>query len=116
MAARQALVNRTRDELLSPGAESFDTFVSRLIGLMGRADIGNGAIIEPCNSIHTCFMRVPIDVAFLDDDDRVLAVFPAFPTWRFTPVVRGARRVVELAAGRLGRTVTGDQIDRRPCA
>lgn len=110
------MFNRTREELLSPGAEHFDTFSSRLIGLMGRADIGDGAIIEPCNSIHSCFMRVPIDVAFLDADDRVLAVYSAFPTWRFTPVVRGARRVVELAAGRLARTVAGDQIDRRPCA
>lgn len=110
------MFNRTRDELLSPGAEHFHTFMSRLVGLMGRVDIGDGAIFEPCNGIHTCFMRVPIDVAFLDADDRVLAVFPAFPTWRFTPVVRSARRVVELAPGRLGRTVAGDQIDRRPCA
>jgi len=114
--ANLVLVNRTRGEELSPGASLCDSFMSRLIGLMGRANIGAGALIEPCNSIHTCFMRAPIDVAFLDADGKVLALFPALPPWRFTPVVRGARAAVELAAGGLGRTEAGDQIDRRRCA
>ena len=43
-------------------------------------------------------MRFPIDVVFLDGDDRVLEVVPHLAPWRAAGV-KGARSVLELAAG-----------------
>ncbi len=108
--------NHTRGHLISEGAEVCDRFSSRLLGLAGRSDVGDGVIIEPCNGIHTCFMLAPIDAAFLDADDRVCALYPGLRPWRFTRLVGGARRVVEVAAGRLGPTAVGDRIECSPCA
>ena len=46
----------------------------RLRGLMGRRGLapGEGLLLRPTPSIHTWFMRFPIDAVFLDADLRVL--------------------------------------------
>lgn len=76
----------------------------RMRGLLGRADLpaGDGILLRPAGSVHTFFMRFPIDVVFLDRDDVVLGVEPALPPWR-TAARRGAKAVVELAAGECER-------------
>jgi uncharacterized membrane protein (UPF0127 family)/Flp pilus assembly protein protease CpaA len=73
---------------------------SRLRGLMGRRalDGGEGMILRPAGSIHTCFMRFPIDAVFLGADGEVLRVRPNLAPWRAAGA-RGARAVLELAAG-----------------
>jgi uncharacterized membrane protein (UPF0127 family) len=44
---------------------------------------GHGLLFRPAKGIHTQFMRFPIDVVFLDKDDRVTKVREAMPPWRF---------------------------------
>ena len=46
-----------------------ETAGTRAKGLLGRAgmDPGEALWIVPCSSIHTFFMRFPIDVLFLDE-------------------------------------------------
>ncbi len=82
--------------------ERAETAFARMRGLLGRPGLppGEGMIIERCSSIHTFFMRFPLDVLFLDARDTVQRVARGVPPWRllFAP---GARRVVELAAGAL---------------
>src|ERR671936_275622 len=69
-----------------------DRPLSRLMGLMGRRRLprGHGLLLRPSPSIHTCFMRFPIDAVFLSADLEVLAVRHALPAWR-TAGQRGAR-------------------------
>ncbi len=76
----------------------------RLKGLLGRSSLppGEGILLSPASSIHTFFMRFPIDVVFLDRDLRVVAVREAVPPWR-TAGKRGARSTLELAAGEVRR-------------
>ena len=80
------------------------TPVLRLRGLLGRKELpaGEGILLRPCASVHTMFMRFPIDVVFCDGDLRVLAVAPAVPTWRMRGQ-RGAKVAIELAAGEAAR-------------
>jgi uncharacterized membrane protein (UPF0127 family) len=88
-----------------------DSPVLRLKGLLGRNELrpGEGMLIRPARSIHTCFMRFPIDAVFLDSDLRVLAVVLGVKPWRIA-TVRGAHAVLELAAGECKRADirTGD--------
>ena len=57
--------------------------MSRLAGLMGKKEIGGNALWFPdCRSIHTCFMRIPIDVAFLDRERRVVRKLERLRAWR----------------------------------
>lgn len=76
----------------------------RMRGLLGRAGLpaGEGILLRPAGSVHTFFMRFPIDVVFLDREQRVVGIEPALPPWR-TSGRRGAKAVVELAAGEAAR-------------
>jgi uncharacterized protein len=77
-----------------------DGFVSRLRGLLGRSALepGEGLLLTPSSSVHTFFMRFAIDVVFLDRSLRVVGVSAEVRPWRFAGR-RGARQVLELAAG-----------------
>ena len=106
--------NGTRDCILADRAERASTFVQRLVGLLGRASlpVGEALLITPCNSIHTFFMRMPIDVVFLDAQDTVVRLLHALPPWRATRPIPAACAVLELPAGTLAATGTqeGDRL------
>jgi uncharacterized protein len=71
---------------------------------MGRRGLapGEGLLLKPTPSIHTCFMRFPIDAVFLDAELRVLDVKPHLRPWRFAGR-RHTRAVLELAGGEAQR-------------
>ncbi|XXF76412.1 DUF192 domain-containing protein [Myxococcaceae bacterium GXIMD 01537] len=100
---RLTVKNVTREKLLADKAWRAVSFMERFKGLMGRPtlDFGEGLHINPCNSIHTFFMRIPIDVAFLDPSGVIVKQFSALPPWRATSMYRQARTVLELPAGTL---------------
>jgi len=110
--------NETRQRLLADGAERATSFLQRFKGLMGRRSmaVGEGLHIVPCNSIHTFFMRIPIDVLFLDAQGRIVKQMPALPPWRATSVYFQARSVLELPAGVLAASGTqeGDVLHFEP--
>ena len=76
----------------------------RMRGLLGRDDLatGEGMLIKPAPSVHTFFMRFPIDVLFLDRDMRVLRIARELRPWRMA-ACRKARAVLELPAGEAER-------------
>lgn len=108
--------NVSRGLLLGDSVRRADTFVQRLLGLMFRPPLlpGEGLWIEPCSSVHTHFMRFPIDVAFVDREGYVLRVMPHLRPWRLSPIVARAAAALELPAGALGETAVGDRITLCP--
>jgi len=89
----------------------------RLRGLLGSPPPapGQALLLTPCASVHTAFMRYPIDVVFVDRHGRILKVVDALPPWR-TAVCLSANQTLELAAGearRVGLT-PGMMIDLIP--
>ncbi len=109
------LVNRRNGAVLARQVERAVSVRARLRGLLGRTALPEGAalVIEPCTSIHTFFMRFPIDVAFVARDGRVLRAISDLRPWRATRLYPAAALVVELPAGTLQRTQTrdGDGLD-----
>jgi len=73
---------------------------ARMRGLLGRRGLesGEGMLLRPTGSVHTFFMRFPIDVVFLSRDGEVLRIAQALSPWR-TAGARRAKVVLELAAG-----------------
>jgi uncharacterized protein len=88
------------------------TPLRRARGLLGRRGPGAPLLLAPARSVHTCGMRRPIDVVFLDADLRVVKVAARLRPWRLA----GARRAVaalELAPG-TARVRPGDRYELRP--
>jgi uncharacterized membrane protein (UPF0127 family) len=81
-----------------------DTTFRRLRGLLGRRELrpGDGLVLRPGWSIHTAFLFFPIDVVFVNADQVVIKVVRNLKPWRAS-TCRGARDVVELAAGEADR-------------
>jgi uncharacterized membrane protein (UPF0127 family) len=73
-------------------------------GLLGRRGLegGEGLLLRPASSVHTFFMRFPIDVVFLGRGGEVLKIATRLRPWR-TAAARGAKAVVELAPGEAER-------------
>ena len=67
-----------------------------------RSSRDEGLLLRPANSVHTAFMRFPIDVVFLDGELTVLDVVEDVPPWRMK-ARKGARAVLELGAGEAAR-------------
>ena len=98
---RYRVTNQTRNTLLGDRVARADTFLRRLRGLMGVSALpmGAGLHLDPCTSVHTFFMRIPIDVLFLDRQSKVVDLCYALPPWRMSRFYRSARSVLEVPAG-----------------
>jgi uncharacterized membrane protein (UPF0127 family) len=81
-----------------------DTTFRRLRGLLGQRELspGDGIVLRPGWSIHTAFMSFAIDVVYVSADQVVIKVVHNLKPWRAS-TCRGARDVVELAAGEAAR-------------
>ena len=92
---------------------------SRNRGLLGRdhLDAGAGLVIVPCSSVHTFFMRFPIDVLFIRRDGTVVKCVRDLRPWRIA-LAPGAYAVVEIPAGTLkdSGTERGDRVVFEPGA
>ncbi len=90
---------RSQRQVAARVETAFDS-ATRNKGLLGRDALAadTALILAPCNSIHTFFMRFPIDALFVARDGRVIKVRRAMPAWRIAIALR-AYAVVELAAG-----------------
>jgi uncharacterized membrane protein (UPF0127 family) len=77
---------------------------SRARGLLGARGLprGEGLWLQPAASIHMFFMRFAIDAVFVDRHGVVRKVAAGLRPWRVAGC-RGARSVLELAAGEAGR-------------
>ncbi|MDC1174839.1 DUF192 domain-containing protein [Bacteriovoracaceae bacterium] len=87
---------------------------TRMKGLMFSESLGefDGLLITPCNSIHTFFMKYPIDVVFLSKDYKVVKVRRNIKPWRMTGIYFGAFQVLEMNAGTLSPDINpGDQLE-----
>jgi uncharacterized protein len=90
-----------------------DRLLPRMRGVIGwrRLREGEGVLLRPTFSIHTAFVRFPIDAVFLDRELKVMKVAHDMKPWRLKGFW-GASSVLELAAGecrRLG-VETGDRL------
>ena len=108
-----ALVNERTDKLVADVVELAVTRRSRRKGLLGREGLpsSSGMVLAPCFSIHTAFMRFPIDVLFVARDGRAVRIAHAVRPWRAVASAR-AYAAIEFSAGVLEQrdVVVGDRI------
>lgn len=96
-----ALINERTQRLVATYVEVAETRHARRKGLLGRQVMPADAalVITPCISVHTAFMRFPIDVVFVDRDGRAVQMIHNMQPWRMAASLK-AHAVIEMAAGR----------------
>jgi uncharacterized protein len=109
--------NLTRQVLLAHCVEVADHGATRRKGLLGRNALpaGEGLWIVPCESVHTFFMKFPIDLIYLDRNKKVKKVRNSVPPWRVSACL-SAHSIIELASGTIIMTQTrpGDALEFSP--
>jgi uncharacterized protein len=96
------LMNARTGEVVAADVEVADTREKRRRGLLGRPSMNRSSalILLPCFSIHTAFMKFPIDAVFVNREGIVVRVVRNLRPWRIAVSFR-ARAVVEFAGGSL---------------
>lgn len=111
------VVNLSRGTVLATDLEVASSGKRRRKGLLGRDSLspGEGLWIIPCESVHTFFMRFPIDLVYLDRKNRIRKVKNGVAAWRLSACFL-AHSVLELPAGTVRRTDTqrGDKVEFTP--
>lgn len=76
-------------------------FAARLQGLMFKKQMptDEGFFIPDCNWVHTFFMRFPIDVVYLDTENKILHIDHSVDPWRFCAPRFKASHALELCSG-----------------
>lgn len=82
-----------------------DTFLKRLVGLIGKKFLpqNEGLLIAPCQSIHMCFMKFPIDAIYIDKNFVIKKIATNLKTWTGFSICLSAWGVIEVAAGEAER-------------
>jgi uncharacterized membrane protein (UPF0127 family) len=108
---KAAVLRKSPEEVICARCEIADRPWTRLRGLLGRSGLepGQGMLFRPAGSIHTMFMRFPLDVLFCDRDLVVLGVERNLRPWRAAGR-KGAKVVVELAVGAGAGVNPGDRL------
>lgn len=109
--------NRTRSSWLAGRVRVADTPRERRVGLLGKKGLrpGEGLLIVPTQAIHTFFMKISIDVVFLDRQRRVRRVYHRLAPNRITRFVWAAHSVLELEPGQAEKCglAVGDELEIR---
>ena len=110
------IIHLKTDRVIASKIKYASTAIERLRGLMfTRELVGmDGLLLEPCNSIHNCFVFFSLDVIFLDKNNKVVKVIRDFKPWRFSWIYLKARKVIEIPAGKLIEGIDiGDELEVR---
>jgi uncharacterized protein len=105
--SRLKVFNRTRQTVLGTSVEVANNGATRRKGLLGRSGLrsGEGIWIVPCESVHTFWMKFPIDVVYLDRNKKVKKVRSGVAPWRLSACL-SAHSVLEFAYGTIHSTQT----------
>ena len=95
------LYNVNKDNLVLENIKLANGFLQKFKGLMGQKSLhkSEGLMLLSCNSIHTCFMRFPIDVVFLNINHEVIAMKKGVRPWRMVNFVKKAYITLEMTEG-----------------
>ncbi len=108
--------NLTRNSILAVKSRLADSAIKRVVGLMFSKQTRSAMILkfgrETQVSLHTFFVFFPIDVLFVDGNDRVVEIAEGMRPFTSYAGRRKAKCVVELPAGaiRRSRTRVGDRL------
>ena len=99
-------INLATGEVIADRVRIAQDFKSRSIGLLDRHSVNENEalLIKPCSSIHTFFMKFPIDVLFLSKEGKIVKIAHSLKPWRLSGCLLGCFMVLELQPGKLAKT------------
>jgi len=119
MNNNKTILIKEKDKKKIANVKFADSYFSRLKGLMFKKDLDYVLVLKPAkaksksaSSIHSYFMRMAIDVIFLNEEKQVYEMKQLKPWKFFTPSI-GASYILELKEGTIEKykISLGDKLD-----
>lgn len=108
------IINVKNNAILADKAEIANNPLKRMKGLLGKSEFSQGSalILDPCDSVHTFFMRFAIDIIFIDKNNSVVKIISSMKPYRLSGIYFKSRLAIELPSGKTLATNTqlGDKI------
>ena len=91
--------NKTTNELILDKVHLANSFLRRFKGLIGKRGLvpGEALLIRPCSSVHSFHMKFLFDVAFIDENNKVIYIIHSMKPWKCSPVIKKSKYVIETA-------------------
>jgi uncharacterized membrane protein (UPF0127 family) len=95
------LIEKSSGRVLLEDLRQAKTFLQKFRGMMLRrkCGVGSGLWLESCGSIHTMWMRFPIDVYFIDQQGRILEIRSGVTPWSIVIPKQRCHAVLEIPHG-----------------
>lgn len=107
--------NTSRDTVVGETIEVAETASQQVKGLLGRDRLedGQGLLFKGAGSLHTLFMRFPIDVIYATKQGKVAKVAKAVRPFKLVAAPLRCHYAIELPAGAItaSNTQVGDYLD-----
>ncbi|MBR4885443.1 MAG: DUF192 domain-containing protein [Lentisphaeria bacterium] len=108
------IVNQNRNTTIACKPFHAVRLWDRTRGMIGRefGEAFDAMVFSACNAIHTFFMKIPLDVLFLNRENTVVAQRSSLRPWHPCVWYSRACTVVELPVGTIEKTGTsiGDRL------
>lgn len=98
-----SFVNQSKATVIGDKIAVANSSLTRFLGLMGKRslDAGGGLWITPSSGVHTCWMRMRIDVVALDRNLRVIKTGHRVRPWRISGLSLKTHSILELPSGQI---------------
>jgi uncharacterized membrane protein (UPF0127 family) len=102
------IINKSNDTILAENVILANTPFKRMKGLLGKKEFSKGQalILRPCNSIHTFFMYFPIDILFVNRNNKVVKAVSSLKPFRLSGIYLNSAFAIELPSGIILSTKT----------
>ncbi len=113
---KKKLIQKKTNQIIVEDLRIATGLLSRAIGLLGRKSVnpGSGIMFPKCRSIHTHFMMFPIDIIFIDDQNRITELSEYLKPWKILIAKnKESRHIIEIAAGSIekDKLTIGSQLE-----
>ena len=107
--------NTSRNTVVGETIEVAETAVQKVKGLLGRdcLEDGQGLLFKGAGSLHTLFMRFPIDIIYANKQGKVLKAAKAVRPFKVAAAPLRGYYAIELPVGAINasNTQVGDLLD-----
>jgi len=109
------VTNTERNTVIGEAIEVARTASQKVKGLLGRECLeeGQGLLFKGAGSLHTLFMRFPIDIIYTDKKGKVVKVAEAVRPFKLVAAPLRCHYALELPAGAItaSNTRVGDHLN-----
>jgi uncharacterized membrane protein (UPF0127 family) len=94
---------KNNGKCIADQVEIAQSLFQRMVGLLGRSKMvdGSGLYFPGCRSIHSFFMKISIDVLFLDKELKITKMISCLRPYRLAFSPLKTKHTLELSCGAL---------------